>query len=216
MNELWPLLAFSLGVATAATVFVVLIAVPLAYFSARTRFVGKGLLEAVLTMPLVLPPTVVGYFLIVLFGRRGAAGSFLAKIADGYTILFRPEGAVLAAAVVSLPLLYLPAKAAFAAVDRELEEIAKLMGASALQTFWHVSLPLARRGIFSGLLLTFARSLGEFGATVMVLGAFADRQTLPIFIYNEPARAAAAVWALTAVSLVLILLYNRLPWTGPE
>jgi molybdate transport system permease protein len=200
---------------------VALVGVPMAYLSARTKFFGKSLLEAALTIPLVLPPTVVGYFLIVLFGRSGWLGSTVAKLTGGYTVLFRPEGAVLAAAVVALPLLYLPAKAAFAQVDRELEDVATLMGASAFQTFWHISIPLARRGIASGLLLTFARALGEFGATVMVLGEFPHKQTLPISIYNDwidgqMGHAAAAVWALTGISLLVILLYNRSPWTGRE
>jgi molybdate transport system permease protein len=221
MSSLSSTLFFSLFIATAATTLVTLIGVPLAYLSARTAFFGKSLLEAAFTVPLVLPPTVVGYFLIVLLGRHGWFGSFVAKLTGGYTILFRPEGAILAAAVVSLPLLYLPAKAAFASIERELEEVATLMGATRLQSFWHVSLPLARRGIASGLLLTFARALGEFGATVMVLGQFPNRQTLPLSIYDDWAagempHAAAAVLTLTLISLALILLYNRSPWTKKE
>jgi molybdate transport system permease protein len=228
MTELLPTLIFSLTVATAATALVFLIGVPLAYGFARTRFIGKTLVEAAITIPLVLPPTVVGYFLLVLFGRNGWIGSFVFR-ATGYTIVFRPEAAILAAAIVSLPLLYLPAKAAFAEVDRELEDVAKLMGATGLQTFWHVSLPLARGGIASGLMLTFARSLGELGATIMVLGSspvlrhLSDHPitTLPIWIFTnwesgEMPHAAAAVWALTVVSLVVILLYNRWPLTARQ
>jgi molybdate transport system permease protein len=221
MSQLSSTLLFSLFVAASATALVILIGVPLAYLSARITFFGKSLLEAAVTVPLVLPPTVVGYFLIVLLGRHGWMGSLVAKLTGGYTILFRPEGAVLAAAVVSFPLLYLPAKAAFAAIERELEEVATLMGATRIQAFWHVSLPLARRGIASGLLLTFARALGEFGATVMVLGQFPNRQTLPISIYDDWAageigHATTAVLALTLISLALILLYNRSPWTKKE
>jgi molybdate transport system permease protein len=216
MSDLWPPLFFSLAVASAASVLVLLVGIPFAFFSARRSFPGKSLLEAALTVPLVLPPTVVGYFLIVLLGRNGWIGTFVAKLTGGYTILFRPEGAIVAAAVVSFPLLYLPAKAAFAAVDRDLEDIATLSGASAFQTFWHVSLPMARRGIAAGTLLTFARSLGEFGATTMLLGEFPNRQTLPISIYNDWAdgqmgHAAPAVWALTSISLLVILFYNRWP-----
>ena len=221
MNLLGSTLLFSLCVATSATLLVTLIGVPLAYFSSRTSFFGKSLLEAAVTVPLVLPPTVVGYFLIVLLGRHGWIGSLVAKISGGYTILFRPEGAGVAAAVVSFPLLYLPAKSAFASIEREQEEIATLMGATRLQAFWHVSLPLARRGIAGGLVLTFARALGEFGATVMVLGQFSNRQTLPISIYDDwidgqMTHAATAVLALTLISLALILLYNRSPWTKKE
>jgi molybdate transport system permease protein len=221
MNDLWAPLLFSLAVALAAAVLVLVTGIPLAFYSARKKFVGKSLLEAVLTVPLVLPPTVVGYFLIVLLGRNGWIGVLIAKVSGGYTVLFRPEGAVLAAAVVSFPLLYLPAKAAFAAVDRDLEDIATLMGASSFQTFWHVSLPMARRGITAGLMLTFARSLGEFGATTMLLGEFPNRQTLPISIYNDWAdgqmsHAIPAVWALTIISLLVILWYNRWPSAGQD
>jgi molybdate transport system permease protein len=133
----------------------------------------------------------------------------------GYSILFRLEGAVLAAAVVALPMLYMPAKAAFAGVDRELEDVARLLGATRLQTFWHVSIPLARRGLASGLMLAFARALGEFGATVMVFGIQPRRTTLPISVYVDTAEngdlshAAVAVVALSAISLGLMLAYNR-------
>jgi molybdate transport system permease protein len=221
MSELAPILFFSLFIALAATVLVTLVGIPLAFLASRVTFFGKSFVEALITVPLVLPPTVVGYFVIVLLGRHGWIGSLIAKLTGGYTILFRPEGAVLAASVVSLPLFYLPTKAAFAAVEKELEEIAKLMGASRAQVFWHISLPLARRGIASGLLLTFARALGEFGATVMVFGQFPNRQTLPISIYNDwtdgqMGHAAAAVAALTVISLLVILLYNRAPWTQRE
>ncbi len=216
MNDLWQPLFFSLEVASTATLLVMLIGVPLAHRWARRAFWGQSVIEAVLTVPLVLPPTVVGYFLIVLMGRHGWVGRFIAQFTGGYSVVFHPAGAVLAAAVVSFPLLYLPAKSAFAAVDRELEDVAKLMGAGVIATFWHVSLPMARRGIASGLLLTFARALGEFGATVMVLGELPNRQTLPISIYNDwidgnMPHAAAAVWTLSAISLVVIILYNRWP-----
>jgi len=210
MSDLWPPLGFSLLIAGAATVLVGIVGIILAYISAGHRFRGKSLLEALLTMPLVLPPTVVGYFLIVLFGRHG--------IIPGYSIIFRPEGGILAAAVVSLPLLYLPAKAAFTAVDPDLESTARLMGASALQVFWHVSLPLALPGIAGGLLLAFARAIGEFGATTMVMGSQDNLQTLPIFIYNQSTsgelkHATGAVWLLSILSLLIILIYNRSPLT---
>ena len=116
--------------------------------------------------------------------------------------------------MVALPLLYLPAKAAFANVDRELEDLARLLGANPLQQFWHVSLPLARRGIASGLLLAFARALGEFGATIMVLGDLPGQRTLPIAIYNDYVSGdIAAAWpgvvALSAISLAVVFFYNR-------
>jgi molybdate transport system permease protein len=208
-GSLW----LSLEIASMATLVTIAVAVPLAYGMARRAFAGKSFVEALILVPLVLPPTVVGYLLIMLLGARGWVGHYLNDW-FGYSILFRTEGAVLASAVVALPLLYLPAKASFASVDRELEDIARLMGANRLQLFWHVSLPLARRGIGSGVILAFARALGEFGATIMVFGRLPRRLTLPLRIYDEyesgtPENAAVAVAALTVVSLVLIWVYNR-------
>jgi molybdate transport system permease protein len=212
MSDLWRPLLLSLGVAALATVLVAALGVPLAYVMARRRFSGRSVLEALLTVPLVLPPTVVGYLLIMLLGARGLVGQWLHR-ATGYSIMFRVEGAVLAAAVVALPMLYIPARAAFAAVEKEMEDVATLMGAGRLATFWHVSLPLARRGNAAGLILAFARSLGEFGATAMVLGIQPDRTTLPISIWvdyeqGNLAHAAAAVAGLSAVSLALVMAYN--------
>jgi molybdate transport system permease protein len=212
MTDLWRPLLLSLRVAGLATVLVAVVGVPLAYVMARRRFPGRSVLEALLTVPLVLPPTVVGYLIIVTLGARGLVGRWLYRFAD-YSIMFRWEGAVLAAAVVSLPMLYIPARAAFAAVEKEMEDVATLMGAGRLATFWHVSLPLARRGIAAGLILAFARSLGEFGATAMVLGIQPERTTLPISIWvdyehRNLGHAAAAVAALSAVSLALVMAYN--------
>jgi molybdate transport system permease protein len=212
MNQLWQPLGFSLLIAGTATLLVGIVGVTLAYLSTGHHFRGQSLLEALLTLPLVLPPTVVGYFLIILFGGHG----IMQWIIPGFSIMFRPIGGVLAAAVVSLPLLYLPAKAAFNAVDPDLEATARLMGANAFQVFWHISLPLALPGIAAGLLLAFARGIGEFGATTMVMGSSEDRQTLPIFIFNQSTsgdlhQAAGAVWLLSVLSLVIILIYNRSP-----
>jgi len=220
-DPIWHACLFSLMVATSAAVLAALVAIPLAYFLARRRFAGKSLLEAILTVPLVLPPTVIGYGLIMLMGRNGWIGGFLATHLRGYTVLFRPEGAVLAALIVALPLLYLPARAAFASVERELEEVAKLLGAGRWTTFWHVNLPMARRSIAAGLLLAFARALGEFGATIMVLGDLQGRRTLPIVVFDttigeDYGQAMPAVLALSAVSLAVVLLYNRLPLSRQE
>lgn len=203
----------SLRVATAATLITLLVAVPLAYQMARhKRFTGKSLLEGLILLPLVLPPTVVGYLIILTLGARGWPGAWLSKHFD-YTILFRFEGAVLAAAIVALPMMYMPAKAAFATVERELEDIARTLGASRLQVFWHVSIPLARIGLFSGILLAFARALGEFGATIMVFGWQPNRETLPILIYadferGEMTHAIVPVVALTLLSLAVTIAFN--------
>ena len=213
MNHLLPPLLLSLRVALAASILVLLIGVPLAYVMARSTFRGRSLIEAILVVPLILPPTVVGYFILTAVGFRSPIGKALDRW-FGYTLLFNWHGAVVASTVVALPLLYLPARAAFAGIERELEEVARMMGAGPISVFWHVSLPMARRGIASGLLLAFARALGEFGATVMVMGDLPNKQTLPIAIYNDyvagDLRAAApAVAALTIVSLGVIVLYNR-------
>lgn len=209
MTELWPALWLSLRIASMATVVAGVVAIPLAFVLARRRFPGKSLAEGLILMPMVLPPTVLGYLLLMALGARG----WLAPLLGGYSIVFRFEGAVLAAAIVALPMLYIPAKAGFASVERELEDIARLMGANRLQSFWHVSVPLARRGLISGLVLAFARALGEFGATVMVFGWQPRRLTLPISIYADYeqgnlSHATAAVIALSALSLGLIMLYN--------
>ena len=213
MQHLLPPLLLSLRVAMVATAVVALIGVPLAYFMARRKFWGQSILESLLIVPLILPPTVVGYFILLIAGSRSPIGKLLAGWFD-YSIVFHWHGAVVAAAVVSLPLLYLPTRAAFAGIEPELLDIARLMGAGRVGVFWHVNLPLARRGIGSGLLLAFARALGEFGATVMVMGDLPGKQTLPISIYNDYIGgtlrdAAPAVVALTIVSLAVILLYNR-------
>ena len=203
----------SIEIALTATAVVVLIGLPVAYLLARRSFPGRSVLEGLLILPLALPPTVVGYALLTTFGRNGWIGSVLSRALD-YSPVFRFEGAVLASAIVAFPLLYMPAKASFRSVDRDLEDIARIFGASRLQRFWHVSLPLARRGIASGMILAFARALGEFGATLMVFGWQPGKVTLPISIYSayeqgDLAAAGPAVIALAAISLLLIIAYNR-------
>ncbi len=220
--HLWQTLRLSLGIASLATLCALAAALPLAYFNARRRFWGKSVLEGLIVVPLVLPPTVVGYLIIAGLGVRSWIGRFLRE-QFGYTILFSLEGAVLAAAIVAIPLIYLPARSAFAAIDREMEDNARVMGANRLQVFWHVSLPLALRGLASGFMLGFARALGEFGATLMVFGiqermnddgSYSGRTTLPISIYldyenSEMARAIPAVAVLCLLSLTITLIYNR-------
>jgi molybdate transport system permease protein len=225
MENVLPPLLLSLKIASVATAMVALVVIPVAFLMARGRpFFGKSVVEGLLLVPLVLPPTVVGYLIIVLFGANGWLTGWLHRRFD-YSILFRFEGAVFAAAVVALPMLYMPAKAAFAGIDRDLEDTAVVMGATRWQLFRLVSLPLARRGVAAGLLLAFARAMGEFGATVMVFGksrlSFAadgtiryDNVTLPIAIYDDYERgelgdATPAVIALLVVSLALVFAYNR-------
>jgi molybdate transport system permease protein len=213
MTSIWPSLWLSLRIATVATAAILLLGVPLAFaMSRRRRFAGKSIVEGIIMMPLVLPPTVVGYFILIVLGARGWLGQW-AYHWWGYSIIFRFPSAVIASAIVGLPMLYMPAKAAFASVERELEDMARSMGATRIQMFWHVSIPLARRGLLSGVLLAFARALGEFGATMMVFGWQPNRLTLPISVYadfeqNQLSTAVPAVLALSIVSLGLVMAYN--------
>lgn len=220
MSELFSALILSLKIATCATLLASVVGIPLAFVMGRARFAGKSVVEAIITLPLVLPPTVVGYLLIVIVGTKGVVGQILLNW-FAYRFLFTTEAAIIAAAIVALPLLYMPAKAAFASVPREFEDIARTFGASIGQIFWHVSLPWARRGIVSGVMLGFARALGEFGATVMVFGWSMGRQTLPVLVYSqyeqgEMSSAGYAVALLLGISLLIIFFYNRSPIATQE
>ncbi len=212
-HELRDAIALSLGISAVATLVALMAALPLAYFNARSRYPGRSLLEGLIVVPMVLPPTVVGYLIIMGLGGRGWVGHYLHDWFS-YSIMFRFEGAVIAAAIVAMPLLYLPTRAAFASIEREVEDSARVIGANRLQIFWYVSLPMARRGLASGLMLAFARALGEFGATVMVFGIRPNHTTLPISIWidygnGEMLHAAPAVAVLCVLSVTLTLLYNR-------
>ncbi|HRK30362.1 MAG TPA: molybdate ABC transporter permease subunit [Tepidisphaeraceae bacterium] len=213
MDALLPPLLLSLRITVLATLVAVIIAVPLAYLHTRRRYFAMSLVEGLIVLPMVLPPTVVGYLIIMALGARGWPGRWLFARFD-YSILFRIEGAVIAAALVAIPLIYLPTRAAFASVEREMEDIARINGAGTLQMFWHVSLPMAARGLASGLMLGFARALGEFGATAMVFGMQSSRPTLPISIYldydqGQMSHAWPAVILLIVISTTIALFYNR-------
>jgi len=152
---------------------------------ARVRdFPGRDRVDAVLTLPMVLPPTVLGYYIIVLLGRRGVFGAYLWDT-FGVSIMFTWEGAVIAAAVVAFPLVYRSARAAFEGVDENLENAARTLGASELAIFFRVSMPLAMRGLLAGVMLALARAMGEFGATLMVAGNLPGKtQTLSLAVYS--------------------------------
>jgi len=177
-------LCLTLKVASLATLLAFLTGVALAYLISRRNFWGRDWLEALFTLPLVLPPTVLGYYLIVLLGRRGWLGQWL-QDHFGITLLFTWQGAVLAAALVSLPLVFKAAQASFAEVNQNLENTARTLGLAEWQVFLRVSFPLAFRGILSGTGLAFARAMGEFGATLMVAGNLPGKtQTLSLAIYE--------------------------------
>ena len=167
-------LTLTLKVAGFATVLALAGGAAIGFLLARFSFWGRDLLDAVCTLPMVLPPTVLGYYLIVLIGRRGWIGEWFWET-FGITLMFTWEGAVLASAVVAFPLVAKSARAAFEGVDRQLENAARTLGASELRILVRVTLPLAWRGILAGTMLAFARAMGEFGATLMVAGNIPGR-----------------------------------------
>lgn len=182
-NALPPLI-LTLKVSTLATALATVPAVVLARIAQVRDFPGRDLADAVLTLPMVLPPTVLGYYIIVLLGRRGVFGSYLWDT-FGVSIMFTWEGAVIAAAVVAFPLVYRSARAAFEGVDANLENAARTLGASETTIFFRVSLPLALRGLLAGVMLALARAMGEFGATLMVAGNLPGKtQTLSLAVYS--------------------------------
>jgi len=205
----------SLRVAGVATLLAWLAGMALGWLVARTRLPGRGLLEALCMLPLVLPPTVIGYGLLLLMGRRSRIGGWLREHFD-YSIVFSWHGAVLASTVVALPLVLKSASAAFAGVDRTLEAAACTLGQSRWAVFVRVTLPLAAPGILAGTLLAFARAMGEFGASLMVAGSIPGRtQTLSMAIYDavqagDDDTAAALVLITSALSVAVLLLSNRL------
>jgi molybdate transport system permease protein len=208
-------LGLSVRVAVLATALNAAIGIPLAYALARRRFAGKALVDLAVTLPLVLPPTVTGYYLIVLLGRRGWLGAPL-YAATGWTLAFTWYAAVVAATVMALPLLVRTARAAIESVDRDLEKAAFTLGRSEWRTALEVTLPLARNGILAGLVLAFARALGEFGATLMLAGNIPGRTaTVPLVIYTavqtgEHGVALALVAILTALSCAVLVVAGRL------
>ena len=204
----------SLKVAVAAIVLVVCFCVPVAGFMAKHEFWGKDVVESALTLPLVLPPSVVGFTLLYLFGRNGPLGKFL-EYYFHYQVVFALSGAVIAAAVVSFPLMYQALKASLESVDVNLERAARTLGAGELKIFFTVTLPLSWNGFMAGFVLAFARSLGEFGATLMIAGNIPGRtQTMPLAIYfendaGEAQKAGGLVIIMTVFSFLVIYGLNR-------
>jgi molybdate transport system permease protein len=205
----------SVRVAALATVLCALVGIPVAWLLARRQFRGKTLIDLLVTLPLVLPPTVTGYYLIVLLGRGGWLGAPLYRV-TGWAVTFTWYAAVIAATVMALPLLVRTARAAIESVDRELEKAAYTLGRSEWRTALEVTLPLARNGLLAGLVLAFARALGEFGATLMLAGNIPGRTTtVPLAIYTavqtgESGEVVVLVAALTALSCLVLVIAGRL------
>ncbi len=194
----------SLQVAVAACLIDLLLALPLAYVMARRRFPGRELLDSLLTLPMVLPPTVLGYYLLVVLGRHGSLGGWLWRHWQ-VQLLFTLKAAVIAAAVVVFPLIFKPLRQSFAAVEVALEEQALTLGLSPCALWWRVTLPLAMPGLLSACLLGGARAMGEFGATLMVAGNLpGETQTLSLAIY-EAVQAGDDAGAQQRVLLALLV-----------
>ncbi len=210
----WFPLMLSLKVSALATLLALLAGVALGWVFARVRFPGRSVLEAVFMLPLVLPPTVLGYGILVAAGRRSPLGAWLREHFD-YTIIFSWHGAVVASALVALPLVLKSSSAAFAGVDRNLEAAASTLRQSRLSVFLRVTLPLAWPGILAGTLLAFARAMGEFGASLMVAGSIPQQtQTLSMAIYDavqagHDDTALLLVVVTCVLSITVLVLSNR-------
>jgi molybdate transport system permease protein len=211
----WFPLWLSLRVAFLSTAMALAAGLWLAYVLANREFRGKEVLDAAVTLPLVLPPTVLGYYLLVVIGRASPFGKLWEGI-FGAPLVFTWKAAVLAALLHSLPLLVKSARAAFESVDRRYERAARNLGASEWRLFWRVTIPLARRSVMAAAAVAFARSLGDFGVTLMVAGNIPGRtQTVAVAIYDavEAGNAQLArvlVLVISVVALVILTFANRL------
>jgi molybdate transport system permease protein len=206
----WVALALTLKVAGCATALNLFLGVGIGWAMARWRFPGRDLADAALTLPMVMPPTVLGYYLLVVIGSQGPIGAWLLRN-FGVRLIFTWQAAVIAATLVAFPLVFKAARAAFETVEPQLEDAARTLGIGEAATFFRVSLPLAWRGILAGLLLSFARALGEFGATLMVAGSIPGKtQTLSIAVYeavqagkDDSANFLVAVTSITCIAVLL-------------
>jgi len=210
----WFPLLLSLKVAAVATLLALVFGTALGWLFARVQFPGSSVLEAALMLPLVLPPTVIGYGILVALGRRSAVGGWLREHLD-YTIIFSWHGAVVASALVALPLVLKSASAAFAGVDRTMEAAARTLRQSPWSVFMRVTLPLAWPGILAGTLLAYARAMGEFGASLMVAGSIPHQtQTLSMAIYDavqagRDDTALVLVIVTSVISIAVLVVSNR-------
>lgn len=212
LNDWFPVW-LSLRAAFISLVLVTFVGLPLARLMQRHRFWGRDVVESIMTLPMVLPPSVVGYGILVVIGKNGLIGQFLGHY--GVTLIFTWWAIIIAAAVVAFPLMYRSARGAFASVNPNMEKAARTLGAGELRIFFTVTLPLAWPGIISGMILSFARALGEFGATLMVAGNIPGHtQTVPMAIYfavesGDTATANTLVGIITVFCFFLIFWVNR-------
>ncbi|WP_292463730.1 molybdate ABC transporter permease subunit [Methanolobus sp.] len=215
LEQVWFPLVITLKIAAISTLIVAILGTIISYILARREFMGKWLVDVLVTLPMVLPPTVTGYLLIMLLGKNGVIGKVLFDL-TGISLLFTWQVAVIAAFVVSLPLMVKTTTAAIEAVDRDFEYAAFTLGRKELETALFITLPLAKKGILAGVVLSFARAVGEFGATLMVAGNIPGRtNTMAISIYsafqggnNELANMLVII--LVTVSLLSMAITARL------
>ncbi len=211
----WTTLALTLKVAVWATAINLVLGAAVGWLLARRSFFGRDLLDAVLTLPFVLPPTVLGYYLLVVVGKHGWLGGWLDR-AFGINLIFTWQGAVIAATIVSFPLILKSARTAFEGVDPQLEKGARVLGLGEAALFFRITLPMAWPGILAGTLLVFARSLGEFGATLMIAGSIPGRtQTLSIAVFEavqagQDSVANTLVVIISVTCIVVLLAAGRL------
>jgi molybdate transport system permease protein len=214
----WSPLLISLATSLAATVVTLIAGLAAAAWRQNRAGAGAALIDGIFILPLVLPPTVVGFLLLLLFGRNGPLGKLLLQF--GATVVFSWPAAVIAATVVAFPLMYITARAALEQVDPHLLQAARTLGASEARIFREIALPLAWPGVLAGTILSFARALGEFGATLMLAGNIPGKtETIPIAIYfaveaNEIQRAMA--WCAVDVSISIVLLGGLYYWTHAQ
>lgn len=206
-------IVLSIKVAILATIIAFIFGMLFAYLMTRKNIPGKSIWETLLTLPLILPPSIVGYLLLKVFGKRGPIGAFLLDT-FGVQVVFTWIACVIAATVVALPLMYQNAKGAFQTVDSTYELAARTLGSSPFKVFLTVTVPLSKPGIISGVILTFARAMGEFGATLMLAGNIPGKtQTIPTAIYyatvtGKDAQANTLVIIMVIFCFVLVLCLN--------
>jgi molybdate transport system permease protein len=209
----WQPVLLSIKVALWSVCFVGVIGISAACFMRKGDFPGKTALEAIFTLPLILPPVVTGFLLLLLIGKQGPVGRFLTDYFNTQ-IIFTWYAAVISGAIVGFPLMYQSTKSAFQGVDRTLEDAARTLGASEWRIFWTITIPLSLPGIIAGIVLAFARALGEFGATIMVAGNIPGKtQTIPLAIYfaaesNDLTSAGFYVLIISIVTFLAIYLLN--------
>ncbi len=210
----WQPIVLSLKVASLSSIMVFILGVLAAYGMRNRQFWGKEAVEAIFTLPLVLPPVVTGFLLLLLIGKQGPVGRLLEEVFH-WQIIFTPYAAVLAGAVVAFPLMYQSTKAAFESIDPTLEDAARTLGAGEWRLFWTVTVPLSWPGLLAGMVLSFSRALGEFGATIMVAGNIPGKtQTLPLAIYfaaeaNDLNQAGLYVMLISGITFFMIFALNR-------